>query len=201
MRENRDLPQNQMQFGIGLGKFKPHPLRIHSHHPLHIGIIKPIQRRRGLVFKQSIEGVHHIFGQNRIAILKTGLGIEGERDRQLVCGQSDVAGKQTIHGKRLIPAFHHQGVKHKIVAQLSQTWQLVAFEQIRIQGIEVAQRAHHQAATFGRIGVGIGKTLFAIAIFGGAAHGQTILGLCTCGPNQGKHTQQCIFTRFENQLV
>jgi len=120
---------------------------------------------------QQIEAVAHVFGGDRCAIGKTGLGVEVEAQRQAVVRAFHLLGDQAVDRVRLVQGAQGQGRVEPAV-DLGHADAFVDIGQHMVEAPDLDGRTP-QAAALGRVGVGIVEMAEADAIFGRfAIHGQ-----------------------------
>ncbi|VVN73228.1 hypothetical protein PS685_05157 [Pseudomonas fluorescens] len=126
---------------------------------------------------QQVEGVAHVFGGDRLAIGKPGLGVEVETQGQAVIGALHRLRHQAVDGVRLVQRALGQGRIDQAV-DLRHADALVDVRQDMVEMADFNRRTTHGAA-LGGLQVGVGKMTEVGGILGRfAIHGQRMLRRC-----------------------
>ena len=152
-RQYGQLTEDQRQLAVvAVLELEQHLERVLRDHFRYIGVVAAVER--GAAFDQGVEGEHHVFGADRLAIVEASLRAQIETDPAVVRGFFDLPGDQAVFGKGLIEAGAGQGV----VDQFDVVCRHPLADE-RVEAVETAETVLAEYTALGRIRVHVVEVL------------------------------------------
>ena len=184
--QDRHDAEDQGQFPVArAGEIETDRVRVRRVDARHLGVAVAVVRPAALA--QELEGEAHVRGRDRLAVREPGPRIEPEGDGGAVLRHLDRLRHERIQGKGLVERTPHQGLDQEARDAVRGG---EALHRERVEAVEGALHAEHDAPALGSLGIDVGKVCEVAGEGRGPVHGEAVPSVLARGGRRRRHGQR-----------